>query len=188
MSPSASGCDVVQLEPEPSTETSTPWSAGFVVHVEAAWLDDPPGMRPTAMINMAAAKVAIVFMTSTPERTVRARQYITATAGVKSRQEGRLTTKFPLTPTFYWTPRRASTQYSEGESRNKTRNYGQLGRHSHTKNPSAALTRLLSATSRATCRCGATARSYFRQKPAITPPSDHCDFLRATTIIDLTAK
>ena len=97
-------------------------------------------------------------------------------------------TTFALPHTFYWTPRRASTRHSEGESRNKTRNYGELGRHSHTKNPSAALTRLLSATSRATCRCGATARSYFRQKPAITPPSDHCGFLRATTIIELTAK
>jgi hypothetical protein len=46
---------------------------------------------------------------------------------------------------------------------------------------------MLSATSRATCRGSATARSYFRQKPAVTPSTDHCGFLRTTTIIEMTA-
>lgn len=96
----------------------------------------------------------------------------------------KLTTPFALPPPFYWTPRRASTRHSEGESGNKTRNYGQLGRHSHTNNPSAALTMMLSPTSRVTCRCGATACGYFRQKPAIAPRTDHCGFLRTTTIIE----
>ena len=97
-------------------------------------------------------------------------------------------TTFALPHTFYWTPRRASTQYSEGESRNKTRNYGQLGRHSRTNNPAVALTSTLSSTSRVTCRCGATGRGYFRQKPVIAPIADHCGVLRRTTIIDWSAK
>ena len=93
-------------------------------------------------------------------------------------------TTFALPHTFYWTPRRASTRHSEGESRNKTRNYGQLGRHSRTNNPAVALTSTLSSTSRVTCRCGATGRGYFRQKPVIAPIADHCGVLRRTTIIN----
>lgn len=89
---------------------------------------------------------------------------------------------------FYWTPRRASTRYSEGVGRNKTRNYGQLGRHICTNNPAVAVTTTLSSTSRVTCRCGATAPGYFRQKPVIAPTVNHCGVLRRTIIIELSVK